>query len=214
MGEDWLGRWRAGRTGWHEPGGNAALRQYWPALPAGSRVLVPLCGKAPDLAWLAQQGLHVCGVELSPLAVEQFFDEHDLAYRTDQRGSLIRYAARGLPLELHCGDYFDYVDEPFDAVFDRGALIALPPERRPAYAAHTDSLMAARAVRLLITLEYDQQQAAGPPFAVMADEVLGYWPGLQRVAAWNDIANAPPKFRDAGLTTLQEVVWLSGSEAA
>ena len=69
MTEDWLGRWDQGRIGWHEAAGNEGLKSHWPELPDGSSVLVPLCGKAPDLLWLAKRGHVVVGVELSDIAV-------------------------------------------------------------------------------------------------------------------------------------------------
>ncbi|ANO50298.1 thiopurine S-methyltransferase [Woeseia oceani] len=207
--EDWLGRWREGRTGWHEERGNAALQEYWPPLPAGTRVLVPLCGKSVDMLWLANRGLEVVGVELSALAIEAFFAEHAIAFDIDDSGALTRYRAVDRPVTLYCGDYFELACEPCAALFDRGALVALPESLRPAYARHTDSLLTSSAVRLLVTLEYDQQRASGPPFAVTAEEVQRYWPHLQRISVRDDIADAPPKFRAAGLTELLEVVWRS-----
>ncbi|MGB5485800.1 MAG: thiopurine S-methyltransferase, partial [Lysobacterales bacterium] len=63
--KDWHSRWESGNTGWHQPGGSSALRKFWPGLHPGGRVLVPLCGKSPDLLWLAKQGYDVTGVELS-----------------------------------------------------------------------------------------------------------------------------------------------------
>ena len=39
---------------------------------------MPLCGKSLDMVWLAAQGHEVLGVELAPLAVEQFFAENEL----------------------------------------------------------------------------------------------------------------------------------------
>ena len=72
MTECWVERWQEGRTGWHEPDGNDSLKKYWRA--AGRRVLVPLCGKTPDLAWLARLGNEVVGIELAEIAVETFFD--------------------------------------------------------------------------------------------------------------------------------------------
>ena len=53
---------------------------HWPALdlPADSQVFVPLSGKSLDMVWLAEQGHRVLGVELSELAVRQFFDERGL----------------------------------------------------------------------------------------------------------------------------------------
>ena len=48
------------------------------ARPAGSTVLVPLCGKSRDLLWLAQHDFRVTGIEISPIAVEGFFRENGL----------------------------------------------------------------------------------------------------------------------------------------
>ena len=62
MSDDWLERWKIGRTGWHEPAGNRNLRTHWTW--SGRRVLVPLCGKTHDLLWIEAQGNEVVGVEL------------------------------------------------------------------------------------------------------------------------------------------------------
>ena len=70
MNENWIERWETGKTGWHEPDGNQNLKTHWQW--TGKRVLVPLCGKTPDLLWLESQGNEVVGVEVSELAVESF----------------------------------------------------------------------------------------------------------------------------------------------
>src|SRR5690606_4810097 len=78
--EFWLERWRDGRTHFHQTRVTPLLAKYWPTLelPAGCKVLVPLSGKSLDMVWLAEQGHRVLGVELSSLAVEQFFAENNL----------------------------------------------------------------------------------------------------------------------------------------
>jgi len=211
MSEDWLGRWRDGRTGWHEADGNAMLQTHWPELHDGSRVLVPLCGKTRDLAWLAEQGCEVTGVELSPLAVAAFFSEQGLEFTRRPSAGFSVWQARELSITLFCGDYFRFdtslAGAPFDALYDRGALVALNAAARPGYAAHTTTLLDPAADLLVVTLEYDQSQAAGPPFAVLPAEVTGYWPRLKRVAERDDLAGSPPKFRDAGLRRFVEVAW-------
>ena len=60
----WQQRWREGRTGFHQDRPTPLLAQYWDAIgvAAGARVLVPLCGKSLDLAWLAARGHRVLGV--------------------------------------------------------------------------------------------------------------------------------------------------------
>lgn len=209
MAEDWLSRWKEGRTGWHETGGNAALRKFWPNVASGNRVFVPLCGKTPDLLWLAEQGLDVVGVELSEIAVRAFFAEAKLQFETHDVDRLTWFCCREPFITIVCGDYFRFSDEPFDALYDRASLIALPPEMRPQYVRHMQTLLKSDAAQLLLTLEYDQSQAAGPPFSVLPDEVRLYWNTLRRVASHNDIDNCPPKFRHAGLTEVMEVVWVT-----
>lgn len=211
MAENWLERWDNGRTGWHELKGNAGLHAHWPAQPSGARVLVPLAGKTPDMMWLAQRGCHVTGVELSPVAVEAFFAENGLPFTKDVHGGLQRYKATDHSIEIHCGDYFDFSTANFDALYDRGALVALPPEMRQRYVEHTNMLLKESPVRLVITLEYDQQVVSGPPFSVSESEILGYWPELMRVGEKDDIETCPPKFIAAGLTDIREVFWLSGA---
>ena len=206
MSEPWIERWQQGRTGWHQADGNAGLRSHWRA--TGGHVLVPLCGKTADLRWLADQGNDVLGVELSHLAVEAFFEEQALDYDVID-GELPTYRAKGAAITIMCGDYFELKSVRCDAHYDRGALIAMPADKRAAYARHTSTLLEEGAEQFVITLEYDQTMADGPPFCVPPTEVLSYWPGLVRFDSQDDIENAPPKFIDAGLTEMVEVIWRS-----
>jgi len=206
--EEWLKRWQSGHTGWHEAHGNTALHKFWPKLAPGSRVLVPLSGKSVDLLWLERQGLDVTGVELCEIAVRAFFDEAEIRFDIETNGGLPVFRARGHSLSIHCGDYFEFSAGPFDALYDRAALVALPPALRPAYAAHTKSLMKPAARHLLITLEYNQSKVNGPPFSVLADEVESYWPDLRRAGDKSALRNMPPKYHEAHLSEFVEVVWL------
>ena len=43
-------------------------------------MLVTMCGKTVDLEWLCSRGHSVTGVELSPLAVEQYFKENSIPH--------------------------------------------------------------------------------------------------------------------------------------
>lgn len=209
MTENWIERWENGRTGWHEPGGNSGLKAYWPGIAAGQRVLVPLCGKSPDLLWLAGLGHEVIGVELSEMAVREFFEDNELAYSTEPSGTLVAFRASGLPVTIYQGDYFDLDVEQCDALYDRGALVALPEAVRPDYVIHTNRLLRPDAAILLVTLEYDQSVVSGPPFSVLSDEVNQYWPGMDRLEQKDDFETCPPKFRQAGLSEIYEVVWRS-----
>lgn len=209
MSDDWLARWDEGRTGWHEPAGNEGLQTYWPDVEKPGNVLVPLCGKTPDMLWLAEIGHEVVGIELSEIAVEGFFEDHGLQYEYESAGALGRYMATDRAVTIYCGDYFAFQSQPFDALYDRGALVALSAQERPRYVEHTESLLKPHALRFIVTLEYDQRIVNGPPFAVMPAELAHYWDDIVRVGEKDDIDNCPPKFLQAGLQEISEVYWLS-----
>jgi thiopurine S-methyltransferase len=214
MKEEWLERWERGLTGWHEAGGSTALRKFWPGLAAGKRVLVPFCGASVDMLWLAKQGHDVTGVELSEIGARAFFSFADIPYEIDTDGGHVRFRGLRHRVSIHCTDYFQFAAEPFDAVYDRAALVALPAGLRPAYVEHTRNLMKTDAAHLLITLEYDQSKADGPPYSVLAGEVRSYWPEMHRAGDRSALKNMPPKFREAGITGFVEAVWLSGGSGS
>ncbi|HOV18708.1 thiopurine S-methyltransferase [Ottowia sp.] len=208
----WLQRWREGQTGFHQARVLPLLQKHWPALGVapGGRVFVPLAGKSLDMLWLAEQGHRVLGVELSPLAVEQFFAEHHLTPAVHAS----RYGTHHVagPIELICGDAFG-LDEAVLAdcvgVYDRAALIALPPELRARYAGELQARLPAGCRGLLLTLEYPQQQMPGPPFSVAESEVVQrYAPAwqVQRLEC-RDILAQEPHFAARGLTALSTVVF-------
>lgn len=209
MRDEWLVRWEKGQTGWHEETGSSALRKFWPRLNAGKRVLVPMCGKSQDLLWLAEQAFEVTGVELSEIAARSFFVENDMTFELDESEGQLWFRASDKSLAIVCGDYFEFSNGPYDALYDRAALVALPAALRPAYVEHTKTLLTADAVQLLVTLEYDQSIVNGPPFSVLPEEVSSYWPQLRRAGDLCALKNMPPKYRDAQLSEFVEAVWLS-----
>lgn len=177
MHEDWLARWRDGRIGFHEGAPNALLVRHAARL-TGRRVLVPLCGKAEDLAYLASLGHAVFGVELAESAVRAFFVEHGLEPAIAPHGPFTAYRAGSIT--LLAGDWFAVTPAltgPIDAVYDRAALVALPPELRARYVAHLRSLLAPGTDSLVITLEYDSSVMTGPPFAVPEAELRALYAG-------------------------------------
>ena len=209
MTEDWEVRWKEGRIGWHEQDGNTGLREYWPSPGINKRVLVPLCGKSPDLLWLAKRGHIVTGVDLSEVAVRAFYAESGLSFKEKNVDDLVFFESSGLPITLACGDYFKFANAPFDALYDRASLIAFPQSIRPEYIRHTKSLLKPEATQLLVTLAYDQSKVDGPPYSVSPTEVAEYWDNLEIVARHNAIDSTPPKFRAAGITEVIESVWRS-----
>lgn len=211
--EFWHERWQRNQIGFHQHEINSHLQAFWGnlAAPAGSRIFVPLCGKSRDMLWLRSQNLNVTGVEISPVAVRDFFAENALEPTVTQQGDFERWEADGLMILL--GDFFalaaaDVAD--CAGVFDRASLIALPPAMRARYAQHLLAVLPRGVQTLLITLEYDQQQMNGPPFSVQEAEVLALYAEhcqVDRLLAINALEDEPG-FRQRGLNRLEEKVYL------
>lgn len=203
----WHKRWADNQIGFHQLQVNPYLQAHWPALglAAGAQVLVPLCGKSLDLLWLAAQGYRVLGVELSRRAVEDFFVEHGLVAEVSQRGAFEVW--RSGEIELWCGDIFALKAEDVAGcagLYDRAALIALPPRMRERYMALLDELPAI-GKGLLVTLDYDQSLIDGPPFSVGDGEVRAGFSGWQvDEVEGREILDESPKFLKAGVERLLE----------
>ncbi len=208
----WHERWERAEIGFHKQEVNEHLRAYWEQLapPPGARVLVPLCGKSLDLLWLAGEDHPVTGLELSPVAVAAFFEENRLEPRRRRDGAFEVWEAAEVRILL--GDFFDL--EPSQvgdcaAVYDRAALIALPPEMRRRYVRHLDACLPPGAPTLLVTMEYDQSVRPGPPFAVMETEVRDLYEPRHQVDLLDvrdDLSPESP-WRKQGVTWLHEKVF-------
>lgn len=179
----WHSRWSEGRIGFHEGVPNEHLVRHLDLLAGARRLLVPLCGKAEDLAFLAspEGGSHeVVGVELVEQAVRDFFAEHALTPTITHDGPLVRYQSG--PLTLFAGDFFALTTAQLgrvDGLYDRAALIALPPEMRGPYVHHMRALLPPGAPGLLVAVEYPPGRLSGPPFSVLEDEVRALWTGAR-----------------------------------
>ena len=174
----WRERWATNQIGFHENDFHPMLRRCWDSLAVdqATTVFVPLCGKSRDMVWLRNRGHEVVGIELSEIAVQAFFDENEIRAEQDRHGPLTRY--RGAGYTLLSGNFFDLTPDlinPVTAVYDRAALIALPPEMRQDYARHLQSLCASQALGLLITVSYPVDDISPPPFLVAPAEVASLY---------------------------------------
>lgn len=209
--DEWHQRWREGRIGFHLPHVNPDLERWLPRLaPSPTRVLVPLCGKSLDLGFLAQQGHEVVGVELVEKAVREYFQEAGVPPSSDEEPGHPVYRAEGV--ELHVADMLRVPAEALGligAIYDRAALIALPPETRPAYAERLMSLLPPGCRMLLITLAYDQASMDGPPFSVSDDEVRTLFGGHGELEQLDQrrAQDIPPRAQEIGLE-ITTTVWL------
>jgi thiopurine S-methyltransferase len=208
----WHERWARAEIGFHQQEFNVHLQQFWKqlALQSGQRVFAPLCGKSRDLLWLAGENHPVTGVEISPVAVETFFQENDLRPRRWREGPFEIWEADEIRILL--GDFFAL--EPRHVadcagVYDRASLIALPPAMRERYARHLDAILPPGMRLLLVTLEYDQTVLPGPPFSVGEGEVRVLYEATHEVELLQirDALSEESRWRERGLTWLLEKVY-------
>ena len=211
--EFWLERWERQEIGFHQDEINPYLREHWAEVhaPPDGVVFVPLCGKSRDMLWLREQGHPVLGVELSPIAVHAFFEDRDCVpgHIASERFD----CCIADEICILCGDLFDLTRGDLDkvkAVYDRASLVALPPEMRERYATHLASILPGGTRILLVTFDYPQHEMAGPPFAVSIGEVEALFRehAEMRLLAQHDVLEQNPRFRQRGLTSLHENIFL------
>lgn len=188
------------------------LQKHWPALSplTGSEVLVPLSGKTLDMPWLAAQGHRVLGIELSERGIEEFFAEQGLV--DDFIDTPDGHLHRAGPIAILQANAFEVSAKTLANirhVYDRAALIALPPDLRRRYVDTLYARLPAGSSALLITLEYPQTEKSGPPFSVIEAEVHALFSPAWRVELLErrDILTQQPKFQAEGVSALHTAVY-------
>jgi len=209
----WLERWERDQIGFHQAEHNKLLVDFWPQLnlPMGAEVFVPLCGKSLDMRWLEQAGHRVVGVELSERAISDYFAD---ASEQPSHNIVDRFTEHaGLQTRLLHGDFFDLTAPLLDNVqglFDRGALVALPPSMRLRYVDHLLRIVPDGCRILLLSFEYDQNLVDGPPHAVGEDEILEHYGARCEVRLLESFVTSqlPPHFLANGISQAVESVYL------
>ncbi len=175
----WSQRWQEGSTGWDLGGTH-------PGLPAAVELLlgvrsdsddgtrsvleayVPGCGRAHDVAWLAQYKgggqvplwRKVVGVDFAPEAIKE---ARDLYGQVEG-------------VSLRCEDAASVTEQDrewYHLVFDRAMLCALRPDLRPSYMASVADRLAPGGVHLVFLFdrikprhEGENPRTSGPPFEI------------------------------------------------
>ncbi|MCY1464112.1 Thiopurine S-methyltransferase [compost metagenome] len=94
-------------------------------------------------------------------------------------------------------------------VYDRAALIALPPQLRQRYRDTLYARLPQGCQGVLITLEYPQDEKQGPPFSVEQPEVEALFtaPWQATLLERRDILDQQPDFRAQGVSALSTSVY-------
>ena len=106
------------------------------------KVLVPGCGTGHEVHLFAERGHHVLGIDFSDAAIES--------------------ARRALGLQVRKADFFTLDDGPFDLVYERAFLCALPRPRWPDWSRRMAELV--RPGGELAGFFYMNDNERGPPF--------------------------------------------------
>ncbi len=203
----WHERWEKNELGFHESEFNTLMVKHFNQLPntSKSRVFIPLCGKSLDMHWLLKQGFKIVGCELSELAVTQFFEEMKITPTIAHEGSLKHFHYENI--DIYAGDIFELSVSKIgkiDAIYDRGALVALPLEMRIRYCGHIRQITE-NAPQLVLTFEYDTTLLQGPPFAIFEDDLKLYYQSDYQI---NLVDRIELKDGLKGHSPVQECAWI------
>jgi thiopurine S-methyltransferase len=181
----WGKRWSTGNTRWHKTAVHASLQKYCDdallemIVGGGARILVPLCGKTVDMAFLAKKRpiAEVVGVDGVPQAIETFIQEQP-ELSIEAAGEFGGYQKhKGESIALLTGDFFNLTPEiaggPFDGVWDRGSLVAIDPLLREQYVDKIGELIGKPNGRYLLAtvIRGNKDTKTGPPFSIDETEV-------------------------------------------
>ncbi|ROT77365.1 thiopurine S-methyltransferase [Penaeus vannamei] len=174
----WDSAWSEGRSHWHANDINFALEGYGRLLLPGPhrRVLVPLCGKTVDMKWFYDNGHSVVGIEGVEMPVKDFYEENGIPYTTEELSWGKLYSSSDRRLQLYCCDLFEAKPEElgkFDAVWDRGSLVAIYEEDREKYSQFIKSVLAPDFRYLVNLVQYKANELfSGPPRNIPNELVL------------------------------------------
>jgi SAM-dependent methyltransferase len=156
----WDERFAANFTPWDQGAVPPALARWLARAPlaAAARVLVPGCGSAYEAELLDSAGYHVLSIDIADAALAR------------ARAVLPADIARRV---LRKADFFAFAAEPFDTIYERAFLCALPPRLWPLYAARCAELLApsGRLVGLFFVDPAPPEPRRGPPFAMTRAEL-------------------------------------------
>jgi SAM-dependent methyltransferase len=151
--EFWERRFRENFTPWDAGRVPAALEQFLKAEPPGRRVLIPGCGSGYEARAFAEAGHEVLALDFAQAAVDQ-----------------ARKVLGPLSDRVRLADFFEFdFGAPFDLIYERAFLCALPRREWPRYAPRAARLL--RPEGRLAGFFFFDDGRRGPPFGLKAGEL-------------------------------------------
>lgn len=139
----WDTRYRDGVTPWDAGRVPPRLLNWLKKQPRGRRVLVPGCGSGYEVQHFIEHGDDVLGIDFSAPALSR---------------------ARKLALPVRQADFFALDEPPFDVVYERTFLCALPRSRWLDWSARIPNMVCPGG--LLAGFFFFDDNERGPPFGI------------------------------------------------
>jgi len=174
--EFWEKRFRENFTPWDAGRVPEALGQFLKTEPRGQRVLIPGCGSGYEVRAFAEAGFETLAIDFAPAGVER-------ARRTlGPLAHLVRLL-----------DFFEFdFAQPFDLIYERAFLCALPRRVWPAYAPRGAELL--RPGGRLAGFFFFDEGERGPPFGLKQGELQSLLRERFDLAADSAVGDSIPIF--------------------
>jgi SAM-dependent methyltransferase len=147
--EFWDTRFRDGVTPWDAGGVPPQLAAWLQSRTSPLKVLVPGCGTGYEVRLFSELGHEVLAIDFSDAAIEA--------------------ARRRLGLSVKKADFFRLEEGPFDLVYERAFLCALPRAVWPEWARRMAELV--RPGGELAGFFYIDDNPRGPPFGISREDL-------------------------------------------
>ena len=175
----WDSRYRDQVTPWDAGKVPALLQRYADNITPGARILIPGCGSAHEAAYLARRGFDVLAIDFSEAAIEA-----------------ARKNLAGLEHHLRVADFFDFdVGKPYDVIYERAFLCALPPRIWPQYGPRMAHLL--RPGGELAGFFFLGQTERGPPFGMTSEALRGLLESSFELIEDKAVTDSLPVFQGA-----------------
>ncbi len=132
-------------------------------------ILVSLCGDSSDVAFLADKGHAVTGIDVSEKAVKSIFTQHKppIPYSVTETSPFKVYTATDhRKITIYVGDFFDPFPSdvaPFDAIWDGHGIVAIPEKDMQPYATKLASILKPDGAILISSIWYDIAELTSGP---------------------------------------------------
>eukprot|EP01099_Mayorella_cantabrigiensis_P008613 TRINITY_DN8100_c0_g1_i1.p1 TRINITY_DN8100_c0_g1~~TRINITY_DN8100_c0_g1_i1.p1 ORF type:complete len:238 (-),score=65.35 TRINITY_DN8100_c0_g1_i1:66-749(-) len=186
----WAQKWES-TPGWYRDNPNARWKSSYEQLKtvfpdfvqsgsdselAGRKVLIPLCGDTEAIDFFLSLGAQVVGVEFVQTAIDKLLarleQRFQLQFNKEEEGDKKRYISNDKRVSIYQFDFFQLQETDVDIVFDKAAMVAITPDRRPEYSQIISTCLKKNGAILLETVDREE---GGPPFNITSSEIKSRW---------------------------------------